>query len=90
MNRMACKRVFPYTYRFPKESVATLIKDGIGAVLVDPFVNRKTKLIVALWFLVVGLFPQRTALWTIKARHTLLKRPRMVQRVLSLAGAVRR
>lgn len=88
MHRMACKRVFPYTYRSPKESVGTLIKDGIRAVLVDPFVNRKTKLIIAIWFLVVGLSPQRVALWAIKARHVPLSRPRIVQLVLSLAAAV--
>ena len=90
MHRMACKRVFPYTHRFPKESVGSLIKDGIRAVLIDPFVNRKTKLIITIWFLVVGLSPQRIALWAIKARHVSLSRPRMVQLVLSLAGTVRR
>ncbi len=89
MHRIACKRVFPRTYRFPEESVGPLIKDGIRAVLIDPFVNRKTKLIVTIWFLVVGLSSRRVALWAIKARHVPLSRPRMVQFVLSLAGAVR-
>jgi glycosyltransferase involved in cell wall biosynthesis len=90
MHRMACKRVFPDSYPFPRESVGALIKDGIGAVLLDPFVNRKTKLIVTIWFLVVGLSPQPVALWAIKARLVSFSRPRMVQRLLSLAGAVRR
>src|SRR5262249_42897245 len=90
MHRMACKRVFPNAYRFPKESIGALIRDGIRAVLINPFANRKTKLIITLWFLVVGLSPQRVALWAIKARHVPLSRSRMVQALLVLAGAVRR
>jgi hypothetical protein len=89
MNRVACKRVFPYTYPFPNEPVGTLIKTGIRAVLADPFVNRTSKLIIAIWFLVVGLSPQHVALWAIKTRDVPLGRPRIVQLVLSLIGAVR-
>ncbi len=89
MHRLACKRVFPDTYRFPNESVGVLIKDGVSAVLRDPVVNRGTKFIVAIWFVVVGLSPHRVALWAIKARHVPLSRPRMLHRVLSLAGSVR-
>lgn len=89
MNRLACQRVFPCTHRFSKEPVGSLLKDGIRAALLDPFVNRKTKLIVTMWFLVAGLSPRRIALWAIKARHVPLSRPRMLQIVLSLAGVVR-
>lgn len=90
MHRMACKRVFPDAYPFPQDSVALLIKDGIKAVLTDPFVNRKTKAVIAAWFLVVGLSPRRFAMWAIKTRHVPLSRPRILEFALSLAGAVRR
>jgi glycosyltransferase involved in cell wall biosynthesis len=90
MHRMACKRVFPDTYPFPRDSITLLIKDGIKAVLTDPFVNRKTRLVIAIWFLVVGLSPQRFATWAIKTRHVPLSRPRILEFALSLAGAVRR
>lgn len=89
MNRLAYQRDFPKAHRFPKEPVGTLIKDGIRATLADPFVNRKTKLVIALWFLIVGLSPRRIALWAIRARHVPLSRPRILQIVLFLAGAVR-
>lgn len=88
MHRMACKRTFPYTDRVPKESIGALIKSGIEAVWIDPFLNRKTKSIVTIWFLIVGLSPRSIALWAIKARHVPLSRPRMMRLVLSLAGAV--
>jgi glycosyltransferase involved in cell wall biosynthesis len=90
MNRLAYQRNFPRASRFPKEPVGILIRDGIRAALLDPFVNRKTKLVIALWLLVVGLSPRRIALWAIRARHVPLSRPRILQSVLFLAGAVRR
>ena len=90
MNRLAFQRDFPNAGHFPKEPVGTLLKDGIRAALADPFVNRKTKLVIALWFLIVGLSPRRIALWAVKARHVPLSRPRILQTVLYLAGAVRR
>jgi hypothetical protein len=82
--------VFPDTYPFPEESVALLVKDGIRAVMTDPFLSGATKLLLSTWFLVVGLFPRPIALAAIKARHVPLNRPRMVELALSLAGAVRR
>lgn len=88
MHRLACKRIFPATYPFPTESISTLIKDGIRAVSSDPLVNRRTKLLVTIWLIVVGFAPRRIALSAIKARHVPLDRPRVVQRILSLAGAV--
>jgi glycosyltransferase involved in cell wall biosynthesis len=90
MHRLGCKRVFPDSYPCPKESIATLVKDGIRALLADPFLSHTTKLILTAWFLVVGLSPRPIALSAIKARHVPLSRPRMVQMALSLAGAVRR
>lgn len=90
MHRIACKRVFPHHAEAPKESVGTLVKDGIRAAVADPFVNRKATLVVMLWFLVVGLLPRRIALFAIKLRHVPLSRPRVVRLVLSLAGAVGR
>lgn len=65
------------------------MKDGIGAVLKDPFVNRKTKMVIVMWFLVVGLSPRPVALWAVKARHVPLGRPRILRIVLFLAGAIR-
>jgi glycosyltransferase involved in cell wall biosynthesis len=90
MHRMGCRRVFPDTYPFPEESIALLVKDGIRAVLSDPFLSGAAKLILATWFLVVGLSPRPIALAAIKARHVPLRRPRMLELALSLAGAVRR
>lgn len=90
MHRIGCKRVFPDRYPCPKESLAILVRDGIKAVLTDPFLSPATKLVLAVWFLVVGLSPRPVALSAIKARHVPLGRPRMVQMALSLAGAVRR
>ncbi len=77
------------SYQFLQEPIGPLIRDGITAVLIDPSVNRKTKLIITMWFLVVGLCPRRAALWAIKAPHVPLSLPRIGQFVLSLAGAVR-
>lgn len=89
MNRLACQRNFPNARHFPKEPVGTLIKDGIRAVLIDPFVNRKTKLVIACWFVIVGLFPRRIALWAVRVRHVPLSRPQILQLALYLVGACR-
>jgi glycosyltransferase involved in cell wall biosynthesis len=88
MYRIACRRIFPQRDPRPQERPRTLVKDGTRAVRIDPFLNRKTKLILTLWFIVVGFAPRRAALWAIKARHVPLSRPRLVQFLLALAGAV--
>jgi hypothetical protein len=90
MHRIGCKRVFPDTYPFPEESTALLVKEGIRAVLTDPFLSGGAKLVLSTWFLAVGLSPRPIALAAIKARHVPLRRPRVVELALSLAGAVRR
>jgi glycosyltransferase involved in cell wall biosynthesis len=90
MYRIACRRIFPQRDPCPEERARTLIEDGTRAVRIDPFLNGKTKLILTLWFLVVGLAPRQVALWAVKARHVPLSRPRLMQLLLSLAGAVGR
>jgi glycosyltransferase involved in cell wall biosynthesis len=90
MHRVGCKRIFPTAYPFPRDSMAALVGDGIKAVAADPFLGCKAKLVLAAWFVIAGLAPHRLALSAIKARHLPFKRPRIVQLVLSLTGAVRR
>src|SRR4029077_11000360 len=67
MNRLACKRLFPEKYPFPEEGRGRLVLDGIKAVMDDPFANWTTKLLVAFWFMLVGLAPRPLALRAIKA-----------------------
>jgi hypothetical protein len=68
MNRLACKRAFPEKYPFPGEGRGRLVLDGIKAVMDDPFSKQASKLLIALWFILVGLAPRPLALQAIKAR----------------------
>jgi glycosyltransferase involved in cell wall biosynthesis len=87
MNRLACKRLFPEKYPFPEEGRGRLVLDGIKAVMDDPFANWTTKLLVAFWFMLVGLGPRPLALRAIKARYVALSRSRVLESILHLVGA---
>lgn len=87
MNRLACKRVFPRKVTFA-ESRTRLVLDGLTAVVNDPFPSGKTKMLMACWFVLVGVAPRWLAGRAIKARYVAGSRSRLLEWVLRLAGAV--
>jgi glycosyltransferase involved in cell wall biosynthesis len=90
MNRLACKRVLPERYPFPEEGRGRLMLDGIKAATNAPFANRKTKLLIAFWFVLAGVAPRPMAVRAIKARYVPLSRSRALESVLRLVGAAAR
>jgi glycosyltransferase involved in cell wall biosynthesis len=89
MNRLACKRVCPGQVSFP-ESRSRLVLDGLSAVANHPFASRKTKLLIACWFILVGFAPNWLARRAVKARYVAGSRSRLSESILYLAGAVGR
>ena len=61
--------------------------DGIKAVMDDPFPKQASKLLIAFWFMLVGLAPRPLALRAIKARYVALSRSRVLESILHLVGA---
>jgi glycosyltransferase involved in cell wall biosynthesis len=89
-HRVGCKRMVPGAYPFPRDSMPALVADALKAVAADPFLGARAKAVLAAWFVIAGFAPRPLAVSAIKARHLPLKRPRMVQWMLSLAGVTRR